>query len=103
MKSGPKAQQTDLKERLMRKLRQRKKGMTADMLAGELRIRKDERPALFALLSTLEHQGELEKSKKGKYRLPKTAGCVQGRLLSLSRGFGFAGLAEGQDLSLIHI
>ena len=97
MKSGPKAQQTDLKERLMRKLRQRKKGMTADMLAGELRIRKDERPALFALLSTLEHQGELEKSKKGKYRLPKTAGCVQGRLLSLSRGFGFAGLAEGQD------
>ncbi len=67
------------------------------MLAGELRLRKDERPALWAALAALEHAGELEKKAKGKYRLPKTAGCVHGRLLSLSRGFGFARLDEGED------
>lgn len=87
----------DLKGRILRKLSRRAKGMTGDMLAGELRLRKDERPALWAALAALEHAGELEKSKKGKYRLPKTAGCVHGRLLSLSRGFGFARLDEGED------
>ena len=87
----------DLKGRILRKLSRRAKGMTGDMLAGELRLRKEERPALWAALAALEHAGELEKSKKGKYRLPKTAGCVHGRLLSLSRGFGFARLDEGED------
>ena len=87
----------DLKGRILRKLSRRAKGMTGDMLAGELRLRKDERPALWAALAALEHAGGLEKSKKGKYRLPKTAGCVHGRLLSLSRGFGFARLDEGED------
>lgn len=71
--------------------------MTGDMLAGELRLRKDERPALWTALEGLERAGEVEKSKKGKYRLPKGTGCVHGRMVSLSRGFGFARLDEGED------
>ena len=94
---GGKTPKRDLRERILRKLDHTKKGMTGELLAGQLRLRKEERPALWTVLAELEREGKLEKSKKGKYRIVKSSRCVRGRLVSLSRGFGFARLEEGED------
>lgn len=87
-----------IKSRILRQLNKTNKGLSADMLASMLRLKKKERPGFLLALSKMEESGELVKSKKGKYTVSRTAGCVRGRLLSLSRGFGFARLTEsGED------
>lgn len=96
-RTGGKPPKGELKERILRKLDRYKKGLTGEMLAGQLRLRKEERPALWASLAELERNGKLEKSKKGKYRIVKSSRSVRGHLVSLSRGFGFARLDEGED------
>ena len=90
-------QSLPIKSRILRQLNKSNKGLSADMLASMLRLKKKERPGFLLALSKMEDSGELVKSKKGKYTVSKTAGCVRGRILSLSKGFAFARLEEGGE------
>lgn len=90
-------QQYPIKSRILRQLNKSNKGLSADMLASMLRLKKKERPGFLLALSKMEDSGELVKNKKGKYTVSKSAGCVRGRILSLSKGFAFARLEEGGE------
>ena len=91
-------QPLSIKNRILRQLNKSKKGLSADMLASMLRLKKKERPAFLLSLSQMESSGELVKNKKGKYTVSQTVGCVEGRIMSMSKGFGFARLTEsGED------
>lgn len=60
-----------------------------------LRVGKRERMGFLLQLSKLERSGRLERRKNGAYAI-SMENTLSGRLVSLSKGFGFARLDDGQ-------
>ena len=91
-----KQQDNELKRKILRRLEPEKKGMSSDALASALKIKRADRARFLLTLERMEQQGTLLRGKKGKYT---AAGgdCLRARMMSLSRGFGFARPEEGGD------
>lgn len=85
---------SEWKKKILRRLNGEKKGLSADELASALRAKKKDRPALLLALGAMEQSGELVCGKKGRYTVAGTAN-IRARLLSMSRGFGFARPEDG--------
>ena len=85
---------SEWKKKILRRLNGEKKGLSADELASALRVKKKDRPALLLALGAMEQSGELVCGKKGRYTVAGTAD-IRARLLSMSRGFGFARPEDG--------
>ena len=63
--------------------------MTADELALQFRVDKDEMPRFLDLLRGLERRGLLVNPREGQWVSPERAGLVVGRLQCNPRGFAF--------------
>lgn len=70
------------------------KEQSADALMHVLRVSKRERMGFLLQLSKLERGGRLERRKNGAFAIAAES-TMLGRLMSLSRGFGFARLDDG--------
>lgn len=66
------------------------KEQSAEGLMHTLRVGKRERMGFLLQLSKLERSGRLERRKNGAYAI-SMENTLSGRLVSLSKGFGFAG------------
>ncbi len=70
------------------------KEQSAEGLMHTLRVGKRERMGFLLQLSKLERSGRLERRKNGAYAI-SMENTLSGRLVSLSKGFGFARLDDG--------
>lgn len=71
--------------------------LSADAIASRLRIKRGERAAFLLDLKRLERTGAVSKNDRGQYSAAASGKLVRGQLVSLSSGFGFARMEEGDD------
>ena len=81
---------------VLRFLAKSNKGVPADVLCAQLHVKKKERPRFLMTLRRMEIAGQIAQGKKGKYTYGSSLGnCLNGILISLSKGFGFVRI-EGE-------
>lgn len=66
-------------------------------LSVMLSVPEEDREELFFILEELTHEGELIKTKRGRYSAPKGIGLLRGRFISNERGFGFAQIDDEKE------
>ncbi|MCK8059736.1 MULTISPECIES: ribonuclease R [unclassified Fusibacter] len=75
--------------------------LDVDLYSG-FNLDKTDGPAFLELLDSLELEGKVIKTKKGKYALPILMNLVLGKLVTTQKGFGFV-IAENMDTKDIFI
>ncbi len=79
----------EMRTRIQQELESKRKGLTSAKLAAGIRINRSERARFMLTLDQMIREGSVVRDSKGRCTLAKGSG-TRARLLSLSRGFGFA-------------
>lgn len=84
-----KISKAEIKQKIKKCLNGAKQGYSADKIVSVLRIKRGDRVRFLLTLGQMERAGDVVLNKKGQYMLPSNT-SFRARIISLSRGFGFA-------------
>jgi len=90
------------KEQVLQKMQQTGKALLPEELAQLLDIEQKDLGLLNESLSSMESEGFICRSKKGRYSLPESVGCYVGRIQSTKGGSDFLILDNGDEDMYIH-
>lgn len=85
----PKLSRSEMKLKIQHCLKGERRGFSTDKIAAAIHVRRGEHAGFILTLGKMERDGEIVLTKSGRYTLP-SENTIRAKLISLSRGFGFA-------------